>query len=246
MEIIVTETYEEMSIRGAEIVSDLIKEKTSSGSQCTLGLATGSTPLGLYRNLIRMNRSGVIDFSVVRTFNLDEYLGLDPSDERSYHSFMRKHLFDHINIRAENIHIPEGCSPDPLKTCRKYEETIREAGGVDLQLLGMGGNGHIGFNEPGSGFDSLTRVVELAPRTIEDNSRFFDSPEEVPEKAVTMGISTILRARRILFLVNGEAKARALSEALYGPVTEELPASALRNHPRVTLICDRRAMPGVR
>ena len=237
MKVIICQTPEEMSRKAAEIFARRIREKPD----IVLGLATGGTPVGMYRELIRMHREEGLDFSRVRTFNLDEYVGLPPDHPQSYRYFMDKNLFDHINIDKSNTQVPDGMASDLEAHCAEYEERIRAAGGIDLQLLGIGSNGHIAFNEPGSPFDSRTRVVELAESTIRDNARFFDRPEDVPRKAVSMGLGTIMEAREIVLLASGENKADAVAKAVEGPVTEEVPASILQRHPNVTFVIDRDA-----
>ena len=207
-----------------------------------LGLATGSTPIGAYQELVRKYEAGALDFSQVTTFNLDEYRGLTPSDPQSYAYFMHHNLFDHVNLRPGSTHLPDGLNPDPAAESARYEAAIRAAGGVDLQLLGMGHNGHIGFNEPCSEFPLDTHSVDLAESTIRANTRFFDSSDQVPRQAYTMGIGTILRARRILIVVSGADKAEILKQAFYGPVTPQVPASVLQLHPDVTLVADTDAL----
>ena len=234
MEIIVCKTYQEMSQAAADITARQIDRKANT----VLGLATGSTPVGLYQNLVKMNRDGIIDFSGVTTFNLDEYVGLPKEHPCSYHRFMFDNLFDHINIKMENIHLPDGQAPSLENECKAYEQMIAKAGGIDLQLLGVGHNGHIGFNEPGTPFESVTHVVELTQSTIQANSRFFNSPDEVPRRAVSMGIKTIMHARKILFIASGKDKAGIIRKALKGPVTTEVPSSVLQLHPDITVILD--------
>jgi glucosamine-6-phosphate deaminase len=233
-DVIVKKNYDEMSLEAAIFVANKIKENPN----CVLGLATGSTPLGLYSELIKMYKRKEIDFSNVTTFNLDEYLGLSPEHPQSYHAYMKRNFFDHVNIKPENIHIPDGLTKNSIEHCNEYERKIKEVGGIDLQVLGIGSNGHIGFNEPGSELNSRTRVVELAEKTRRDNSRFFDKIEDVPKKAITMGIATILESKNILLLASGENKAEAIKNALEGPITKEVPASFLQYHPNVTVILD--------
>jgi len=237
MEIIVTTDYEEMSDRAAEIVIGEIKAKPN----LVLGLATGSTPEGLYARLVKAHREQGLDFSRLTTFNLDEYVGLAPDHEQSYRYFMNRHLFDHINIRKDNTHLPDGLARDLGRYCRRYEQMIREAGGIDLQVLGIGRDGHLGFNEPGTSLASRTQLVALAPETIEDNSRFFRSKDQVPRFAITMGIQSILEARRCLLLASGAGKASALKGCIEGPVTSMLTASALQLHPNAVVIADEAA-----
>lgn len=233
----IAKDYEEMSAWAAEMVAGQIKEKNNS----VLGLPTGSTPEGMYRLLVQMYRQGAIDFSRVVTFNLDEYLGLAPSHPQSYAYFMRQHLFAHINILPENIHIPDGLAQDLQAFCRAYEEKITVAGGIDLQVLGIGRNGHIGFNEPHDYLNVGTHVVNLTEDTIDANSRFFSSRDEVPRQAVTMGMGTIFKAKKILLLASGKAKAEAIKGTVSGQITTKIPASFLQLHRDVTLIVDKEA-----
>ncbi|MFS8501779.1 MAG: glucosamine-6-phosphate deaminase, partial [Caldicoprobacter sp.] len=200
MKVIICKNYDEMSQTAAEIVAKQI----NSNPHTVLGLATGSTPVGMYKTLVKMYKEGKVDFSNVVTFNLDEYVGLDKDHPCSYHRFMDENLFNHINIKRENVHLPNGVAPSLEEECKAYEKMIAKAGGITLQVLGIGHNGHIGFNEPGTPFHSLTHVVELAQRTIEANSRFFNSPDEVPRKAISMGIKTIMQAQKILLLASGK------------------------------------------
>ncbi len=237
MLVIIKESYEEVSEEAARIVSNLVTSKPTA----TLGLATGSTPLGMYQALVRMHREEGLDFSSVVTFNLDEYLGLNSDHPQSYHHFMHRSFLDKINVRSENTHIPDGtiCSNYDAY-CDDYEQSIRVAGGIDLQVLGIGKNGHIGFNEPTSSLGSRTRVKTLSTETMEQNRRFFSS-EEVPQCAITMGIGTILESRRILLLASGESKTRAVAAAIEGPITASMSGSALQLHRDVTFILDKEA-----
>lgn len=237
MEIIVTDSYQQMSKVAAQVVARTLNTKPNA----VLGLATGSTPLGLYRELIRMHQEEGLDFSRVTTFNLDEYVGLTQRHPQSYYYFMQENLFRHINIPAQNVHIPSGTTDNYEAFCRWYEERIVECGGIDLQILGVGSDGHIAFNEPGSSLGSRTRIKTLARQTIEDNARFFDSPEQVPVYAITMGVGTILEARKIVLLANGKNKAGAVAAAIEGPVTSMVTASALQLHRDTTSIIDREA-----
>ena len=230
--------YEEMSRKAAGIVSAQIIMKPD----CVLGLATGSTPVGLYKQLIEWYRNGDLDFSGVRTVNLDEYKGISRENDQSYYYFMHQNLFDHVNIPAGNTHLPDGMEPDSEKECRRYEELIQSMGSVDLQLLGIGHNGHIGFNEPGEAFEKETHCVDLTESTIEANKRFFASADDVPKQAYTMGIKTIMQAKKILIVVNGENKADIVERAFFGPVTPEVPASILQLHNDVTLVGDEAAL----
>jgi glucosamine-6-phosphate deaminase len=237
MEVIVKNTYEEMSRLAAQMVADLV----SDNPRCVIGLATGSTPLGTYKEMIRMHKEEDLDFSQVVTFNLDEYVGLPTTHDQSYRYFMNDNLFNHINIRKENTHVPDGMAKDIPGACDVYEDMIYENGGIDLQILGIGGNGHIAFNEPGSSLASRTRIKTLDDATRKDNSRFFDSIDEVPKYAVTMGIGTIMEARQIIILASKESKAAAVAAAVEGPITAMCPASALQLHAAVTAITDKAA-----
>lgn len=238
MRIYKAKDYEEMSRKAAGIVSAQIIMKPD----CVLGLATGSTPVDLYKQLIEWYRNGDLDFSGVRTVNLDEYKGISRENDQSYYYFMHQNLFDHVNIPAENTHLPDGMEPDSEKECRRYEELIQSMGSVDLQLLGIGHNGHIGFNEPADAFDKLVHCVNLTQSTIEANKRFFASAEEVPRQAYTMGIQTIMRSKKILIIANGEGKADIVRDAFFGPITPMVPASVLQLHNDVTLVADEAAL----
>ncbi|MDQ3624148.1 MAG: glucosamine-6-phosphate deaminase [Verrucomicrobiota bacterium] len=206
-----------------------------------LGLATGTTPLGLYRELVALHEKGELDFSQVTTFNLDEYVGLGREHPQSYHFYMRRNLFSKINVAEERAHIPNGLAPDIPRHCEEYESAIARAGGIDLQLLGIGADGHIGFNEPGSALGSRTRIKTLTQQTISDNARFFGSEAEVPRHVITMGVGTILEARHCLVLATGENKAHAVAAMAEGPITAEVPASALQFHRKCTLVVDESA-----
>lgn len=242
MEIIVRETYESLCQSAGAMVAELVRRKPDA----VLGLATGSTPLGLYRELIRLHRDEGLDFSEVRTFNLDEYVGLPPGHPQGYHHFMWDNLLRHVNIAAANVRIPSGMERDYGEYCRRYERQIVESGGIDLQVLGIGVDGHIGFNEPSSSLGSRTRLKTLAQQTIRDNARFFDRAEEVPVHAVTMGVGTILEARQIVLLASGPSKAAAIAAAVEGPVTAMCTASALQLHRDATLLLDRPAAADLR
>ena len=209
---------------------------------CVLGLATGSTPIGLYQQLVAWYEKGDLDFSEVRTVNLDEYKGLSRENDQSYYYFMHHNLFDHVNLPAENSHLPNGMEPDSDRECRRYSELIRSMGGVDLQLLGIGHNGHIGFNEPGDAFDNDVHCVDLTQSTIEANKRFFASADDVPKQAYTMGIKTIMQAKKILIVASGEDKADIVRDAFFGPITPKVPASVLQLHNDVTLVADEAAL----
>ena len=238
MRIYKAKDYEEMSRKAAGIVSAQIIMKPD----CVLGLATGSTPVGLYKQLIEWYRNGDLDFSGVRTVNLDEYKGISRENDQSYYYFMHQNLFDHVNIPAGNTHLPDGMEPDSEKECRRYEELIQSMGSVDLQLLGIGHNGHIGFNEPADAFDKLVHCVNLTQSTIEANKRFFASAKEVPRQTYTMGIQTIMRSKKILIIANGEGKADIVRDAFFGPITPMVPASVLQLHNDVTLVADEAAL----
>ena len=238
MRIYKAKDYEEMSRKAAGIVSAQIIMKPD----CVLGLATGSTPVGLYKQLIEWYRNGDLDFSRVRPVNLDEYKGISRENDQSYYYFMHQNLFDHVNIPAGNTHLPDGMEPDSEKECRRYEELIQSMGSVDLQLLGIGHNGHIGFNEPADAFDKQVHCVNLTQSTIEANKRFFASAEEVPRQAYTMGIQTIMRSKKILIIANGEGKADIVRDAFFGPITPMVPASVLQLHNDVTLVADEAAL----
>lgn len=230
MEVIIQPTPEAASAVAARIIARRLREKPDA----VLGLATGSTPLLLYRELITLR----LDWSRVRTFNLDEYVGLPAEHPQSYHAFMWEHLFRHVNIAPERVHIPDGMAADIPAFCAEYERRIREAGGIDMQILGVGRDGHIGFNEPSSSLASRTRIKTLTPETIRDNARFFGSEAAVPPHVITMGIGTILEARQVILLAFGEGKASAIAAAVEGPVTAMNPASALQLHPRVKVCLD--------
>ena len=237
MKVYVCDDYAEMSRRAAEEIAQAIEKKPDF----VLGLATGSTPVGTYGELIEMNRQGRIDFSRITTFNLDEYLGLYPGHDQSFNYFMYANLFNYVNVKNENVHVPYGMAADYDSWCRGYEAAIEAAGGIDLQLLGIGSDGHIGFNEPCDHFPEITHTVELTESTIKDNSRFFKDISEVPTKAVTMGVGTVMRARKIVMVVNGANKAAAVKAMIKGPVDPQMPASKLQEHPDVTIFLDRDA-----
>ena len=229
---------EELGREAAQIVAHAVRRNPA----LLLGLATGSTMLGMYKELVRLHREEALNFSHVVTFNLDEYLGLSAIHPQSFHHFMHQNFFSHVNVPAANIHIPDGTiTANYDRYCRSYEETIRDAGGIDLQILGIGRNGHIGFNEPTSSLGSRTRLKVLSKETIDDNRKFFEADEKVPECAITMGIGTILEAKRILLLASGSSKATAIAQAIEGPVAASVTASALQLHPEVTFIVDQQA-----
>lgn len=238
MKIYKAKDYKDMSRKAANIISAQVIMKPN----CVLGLATGSTPIGTYAQLVEWYNKGDLDFSEVTTVNLDEYKGLPRTNDQSYYYFMHQHLFDRVNIDPERTNVPNGMEPDVEKECGRYEELIRSLGGVDLQLLGLGHNGHIGFNEPGEAFEKETHCVDLTESTIEANKRFFASADDVPKQAYTMGIKTIMQAKKILIVVNGENKADIVERAFFGPVTPEVPASILQLHNDVTLVGDEAAL----
>lgn len=238
MKIYKAKDYKDMSRKAANIISAQVIMKPN----CVLGLATGSTPIGTYDQLVEWYNKGDLDFSEVTAVNLDEYKGLPRTNDQSYYYFMHQHLFDRVNIDPERTNVPNGMEPDAEKECGRYEELIRSLGGVDLQLLGLGHNGHIGFNEPGEAFEKETHCVDLTESTIEANKRFFASADDVPKQAYTMGIKTIMQAKKILIVVNGENKADIVERAFFGPVTPEVPASILQLHNDVTLVGDEAAL----
>lgn len=237
MLVIIKENYQELSIEAAKQVATLIRKKPD----CVIGFATGSTPLGLYKELIRMHKTEGLDFSKVVSFNLDEYVGLPPTHPESYHYFMWENLFKHININPSNVHIPMGMADDIDAFCEWYEEKIIEHGGIDLQILGIGSNGHIAFNEPGSSLGSRTRIKTLKENTRLDNSRFFNSIDEVPKYAITMGVGTIMEAKRLLLLANGIKKAEAIKQTVEGPIMAKYPATIVQLHRYATVIVDKEA-----
>lgn len=225
-------TYEEMSEVAANIFSKQIQEKPDS----ILGLATGGSPVGMYKELVKRHQAGRLSFKNIQTFNLDEYVGLVKTSPASYWTFMHENLFNFVDIQPENIHLPNGKATDLTAECVAYDERIKEAGGIDLQLLGIGVNGHIGFNEPGTPFDSMTNIVELTESTRTENAIYFNDPSEVPTHAITMGIQSIMKAKEIVLIAFGEKKLDAIEKLKSGHVTEEFPASQLLNHPNVMII----------
>lgn len=237
MEIIITANAEEMGTVAGDIIASQLLHKPNS----VLGLATGSTPIPLYNDLIRRHKEKGLDFSQVVTFNLDEYLGLPPSHDQSYRYFMDQHLFKHVNVPPGNIHVPYGHADSVLDFCNWYEQEIQKAGGIDIQVLGIGGDGHIAFNEPGSSLGSRTRLKTLTKETIADNARFFKTMDEVPRFAITMGVGTILEARKIIMLASGPKKAKIIAEAIEGPITSQVSASALQLHRDVVVVVDQAA-----
>lgn len=238
MRLIKTKNYEQMSRQAANIIAAQVISKPD----CVLGLATGSTPIGTYQRLIEMYNEGDLDFSCVKTANLDEYKGLTKDNDQSYYYFMYNNLFKHVNINLENTNIPNGTEPDAQKECSRYDKVIADLGGVDLQLLGLGRNGHIGFNEPTDHFVKGTQCVDLQESTIDANKRFFEDISQVPRQAYTMGIGIIMSAKKILLIANGADKADALQKAILGPITPQVPASILQLHPDVTIIADETAL----
>lgn len=241
MKIYRAKDYEDMSKKAANIIASQVVLKPD----CVLGLATGSTPIGAYKNLVEKYEQGDLDFSQVTTVNLDEYKGLPRENDQSYYYFMHDNLFDHVNVKPENTHLPDGTKEDANEECARYEELIRSLGGQDLQLLGLGHNGHIGFNEPDTVFEKTTHCVDLQESTIEANKRFFASADDVPKQAYTMGIGTIMQAKKILVVVSGEDKADTVAKAFFGPVTPEVPASILQFHKDVILVADEAALSKV-
>ncbi len=236
MKVIITENYEDMSRKASEIIIDLLKNKP----KCVLGLATGTTPIGLYKNLIKAYNDGEVSFKEVTTANLDEYVGLQKDHDQSYDYFMHHNLFNYVDIKEENLNIPDGSKQDLQKECARYSEFLM-ANRQDLQVLGIGSNGHIGFNEPGTPFDSATHVVNLTESTIKDNSRLFNDISEVPTKAVTMGIGEIMKSKTVLILASGANKAQAVYDTVKKQPNENCPASVLQNHPDCILIADKEA-----
>ncbi len=234
MRVIRAKDYLDMSRKAANVLSAQVILKPNS----VLGLATGSSPVGTYQQLIEWYNKGDIDFSLVTSINLDEYCGLGPDAPQSYRYFMDQNLFRHINIRPENTHVPNGMEPDAAKECARYEALIEQHSGIDMQLLGIGHNGHIGFNEPDTAFETCTHRVALTPSTIEANKRFFETEADVPRYAYTMGIRSIMQATRILIIVSGADKAQIVKETFTGPVTPKVPASVLQLHNNVTLVGD--------
>lgn len=237
MKIIKVDNYNEMSRKAANILASQITLKSNS----VLGLATGDTPLGMYKELVKLYNKQELDFAEVKTFNLDEYYGLPIKNSQSYYYFMMNNLFNHINVPPENINIPNGNTENVDKECLTYENKITEAGGIDIQVLGIGVNGHIGFNEPDVNFEAKTHLVTLDQRTIESNSRFFKNKDEVPTKAISMGIGTIMSSKKIILLACGDSKADIISKTIKGKITPEVPASILQLHQDVTIIVDKDA-----
>lgn len=238
MRIIKAKDYNDMSRKAANLLSAQIIMKPN----CVLGLATGSTPIGTYKQLIEWYKKGDLDFSEVRTVNLDEYRGLPRDNDQSYYYFMHDNLFNHVNIKEENTNVPNGMNMDAEAECKRYDEVVKSMGGADIQLLGLGHDGHIGFNEPCDVFVKGTNCVDLTQQTIEANKRFFASIDDVPKQAYTMGIGTIMSAKKILIIVSGKDKAEIVKKAFFGPVTPQIPASILQLHDDVVVICDEDAL----
>ena len=238
MRIVRAKDYEDMSRKAGNIIAAQVVAKPD----CVLGLATGSTPIGAYKRLIEGYEAGDLDFSQVKTYNLDEYRGLPGTHDQSYRYFMNVNLFDHVNIDKANTHVPDGLMEDYEAACAEYDAAVAAAGGQDLQLLGIGNNGHIGFNEPGDAFVKGTHCVDLTESTIQANSRLFDSIDDVPRQAYTMGIGTIMAAKTVLVMANGEVKAQAVHDMIYGPITPSCQASILQLHPNVVVVADEAAL----
>ncbi|MFO8008784.1 MAG: glucosamine-6-phosphate deaminase [Candidatus Brocadiia bacterium] len=237
MQVIIVDDYDAMSDKAAQMVTERLQEKPDM----VLGLATGGTPEGLYARLVEAHRQEGLDFSRAGSFNLDEYVGLEPEHPQSYHHYMNQLLFDQVNIEPGNTHLPDGLAEDLAAECAQYEQDIARAGCIDLQVLGIGGDGHIGFNEPGTSLASRTHVAILTEQTIKDNARYFDRPEDVPRYALTMGVGTILEAASCLLMISGGHKAGVARDAIEGPVTAMVPASALQLHPDSVCILDEAA-----
>ncbi|HNV05114.1 MAG TPA: glucosamine-6-phosphate deaminase [Petrotogaceae bacterium] len=237
MKILVCKDYEELSRKSAEIIVSQVNQKKDS----VLGLATGGTPVGMYQELVKSYREGKVDFGKVITFNLDEYYGVDPKNVNSYHYYMNTNFFDHVNIDRKNINIPNGMSKDIEKECREYDEKIQSLGGIDLQILGVGLNGHIGFNEPARELMSTTHITDLTKETINANARFFEDISQVPTKAITVGMATILRSKKIVVLINGKNKSKIFEKITGKKITTQIPATLLQLHPDVTIVVDEQA-----
>ena len=237
MEVIILPSIEDCANLGARKVSELVNSK----SNAVLGLATGSTPIPVYEELVRLHNESGLSFSKVKSFNLDEYIGLAPDHSCSYRYFMKEHLFNLIDIEQDFTYVPNGMVDDISEECSKYENAIKDCGGIDLQILGIGSDGHIGFNEPGSSLSSRTRIKTLASETIRDNARFFDDEDEVPRHCITMGVGTILDSKSVLLLAFGEGKAEVVAKSIEGPITSMVPASVLQMHQNVTVLLDDKA-----
>jgi glucosamine-6-phosphate deaminase len=238
MKLIQAKNYEDMSEKAAAYIIKQVHSKSNS----VLGLATGGTVIGTYNRLVEDYKQSNTSYSNVHTFNLDEYVAMPRSDQNSYHSYMDKQLFRHINLPEDHSFLPHGMANDLQEECQRYEQLIKDSGGIDLQLLGIGQNGHIGFNEPGASFDSVTHIVNLTESTRKANARYFESIDEVPTQAITMGIATIMKSKKILLLVSGESKAEAISRLINEPIHNNNPSSVLKNHPDVTIIADEDAL----
>lgn len=232
MRVIEAKDYVDLSRKAANVISAQVILKPNA----VLGLATGSTPIGTYKQLIDWYQKGDLDFSMTKSINLDEYVGLSADNDQSYRYFMNETFFNHININKNNTFVPNGKAADMEAECERYDALINEMGGIDLQLLGIGHNGHIGFNEPGQAFEKMTHIVELGESTIQANARFFDSIDEVPRQAITMGIKSIMQAKKLLLIANGPDKREIVEKAINGPVTPQVPASILQFHPNLTVI----------
>ncbi|MBB6635163.1 glucosamine-6-phosphate deaminase [Cohnella thailandensis] len=237
MNVLIFDSNEKLNEAGANIITSLIQ----TNPRAVLGLATGGTPVGVYEQVVKDYDRGLVSFKSVKTFNLDEYVGLPEDHPESYHSYMNHHLFRHIDLPAKNVHIPNGNAEDLEAECRSYDERIADAGQIDLQLLGLGHNGHIGFNEPAHALIRGTHIVDLAEETLKANARFFDSIDDVPKQALTMGVGTILKAKMILLIVRGADKAEIVHRALTGPITTDVPASLLQTHPHLVVLLDQEA-----
>ena len=242
MNVVVTNSYDESCAYVADMICKLVNEKPD----CKLGLATGGTPVPMYKKLIEANQAGKVDFSKVRTVNLDEYCGIPETHDQSYRYFMNTNLFDHIDIDKANTYVPNGMAEDVDAECAAYDERIQEFGGIDLQLLGIGHDGHIGFNEPADHFSCGTNCVELTDMTIDANARFFANRDDVPRQALTMGMQAIMQAKAVLMVVSGADKAEIIRKSFCGPITPEVPASILQLHPNVTLVGDEAALAGLK
>lgn len=237
MLVIIKKEFDDLSKEAAKLIATKIRNKPD----LVLGLATGSSPLGIYKELIRLHKEEGLDFSKVTTFNLDEYVGLPPSHDQSYHYFMKRNLFEHINLDERYIHVPHGMAKDIDKFCWWYEKRIKDAGGIDLQILGIGANGHIAFNEPGSSLGSRTRIKTLTEKTRNDNARFFSNMAEVPKYAITMGVGTIMDAKELVLIANGKSKANAIKASVEGPITAMCPASIIQMHQKAYVFADEEA-----
>lgn len=237
MNVVIVKNYHELSVKGTQLVADQITNKKNT----VLGLASGQTPIGMYQELINMFKRGKIDFSEVVTFNLDEYYGLAPEHPQSYYYYMWNTFFKHINIKKENIYLLNGVTENIMQECNQYEYLIQKNGGIDLQILGIGDNGHLGFNEPAIGLNSKTHLVNLSEETIQANSHYFNNIQEIPKQAITMGIGTIMKAKKIILLASGRKKSHAIEKTINGPVSTEVPATILQLHPDVKLLIDKEA-----